>query len=280
MKFSFQSIKILIFPFLLTSFLNSQSYAATDTLSTYSAVMDKQIKTVVITPSEYSSSTKYPVVYMLHGYSGNYSDFVKKVPQMQEYADHFGMILVSADGNYGSWYWDSPVEKSSQYETYVSSELISFVDKNYSTIATPESRAITGLSMGGHGALYLAIRHPEVFGAMGSMSGGVDIMPFPENWEMKKYLGIKAENSRRWEDYSVLGQLNKLIPNRQQLIITCGTDDFFYQVNLKLHEKLTYNNIPHTFISNPGAHTWDYWNDAIPYQLQFFHIFFENQPKS
>lgn len=269
------SLKASFFSLALSFFFYSTSFATTDTVSTYSAAMEKQIKAVVVTPADYSKSTKYPVVYMLHGYSGDYSDFVKKVPQIQEYADRFGMILVSADGNFGSWYWDSPVEKSSKYETYVSSELVSFIDKNYSTIAESSARAITGLSMGGHGAMYLAIRHPETFGAVGSMSGGVDILPFPENWEMKKYLGTKAENPQRWEEYSVMGQVNKLIAKRQAIIITCGTDDFFYQVNLKLHDKLTYNNIPHTFISNPGGHTWEYWNDAIPYQLQFFHVFFE-----
>jgi len=62
----------------------------------------------------------------------------------------------------------------------VSKELIQWVDENYRTIAERGGRAISGLSMGGHGGLFLGFRHQDVFGACGSMSGGVDIRPFPE----------------------------------------------------------------------------------------------------
>ncbi|WPR75014.1 alpha/beta hydrolase family protein [Algoriphagus sp. NG3] len=262
---------------LLVSF---SALASVDTVITFSPAMQKEIKAVVITPQNYNQTKKYPVVYLLHGYSGNYADWITKVPQLSFYADLYDMIIVNPDGNYGSWYWDSPEVSESRYETYVSKELVDFIDKEYSTLQTREGRAITGLSMGGHGALYLAFRHQETFGAAGSLSGGVDIGPFPENWEMKKYLGTKAEHPDRWEEYSVLYQSNQLIPNRLKLIISCGTSDFFYQVNLNLHEQLAYNNIPHTFITGPGGHTWDYWADAVKYQLLFFHDFFPKNQSS
>lgn len=253
-----------------------QALASVDTVATFSASMQKEIKAVVITPADYSKSKEYPVVYLLHGYSGNYKNWIEKVPQLERYADLYDLIIVTPDGNFGSWYWDSPEVEESKYETYVGKELVEFIDKEYSTISSRKGRAITGLSMGGHGALYLAFRHQETFGTAGSLSGGVDIGPFPENWEMKKYLGTKAENPRRWEEYSVMYQSNRLIPNKQALIISCGTGDFFYGVNVKLHEKLAYNNIPHTFITGPGGHTWEYWADAVQYQLLFFHNYFEN----
>ncbi len=256
--------------------LSIQSFASVDTLSTFSAAMQKEIKAVVITPKEYSQEKDYPVVYLLHGYSGNYKNWIEKVPQLEAYADQYGMIIVTPDGNFGSWYWDSPEVDGSKYETYVGKELIEIIDSKYSTIANREGRAITGLSMGGHGALYLAFRNQDTFGTAGSLSGGVDIGPFPENWEMKKYLGTKAENPERWEEFSVMYQSNRLIPNKMALIISCGTADFFYEVNVKLHEKLAYNNIPHTFITGPGGHTWDYWADAVQYQLLFFHNYFES----
>ncbi|SFU09026.1 S-formylglutathione hydrolase FrmB [Algoriphagus locisalis] len=248
--------------------------ASVDTVATYSASMQKEIKAVVITPKDYNKSKDYPVVYLLHGYSGNYSDWITKAPQLESYADQYDMIIVNPDGNFGSWYWDSPEVESSKYETYVGKELVEFIDQKYSTVKSREGRAITGLSMGGHGALYLAFRHQDTFGAAGSLSGGVDIGPFPENWEMKKYLGTKAENPERWEEYSVMYQSNRLITNKLKLIISCGTEDFFYEVNVRLHEKLAYNNIPHTFITGPGGHTWDYWRDAVQYQLLFFHDYF------
>ncbi|WP_296701633.1 alpha/beta hydrolase family protein [Algoriphagus sp.] len=256
-------------------FLTVSSFAAVDTVATFSKVMNKEIKAVVITPKSYSSAKEYPVVFLLHGHSGNYATWVKIAPHIESLADQYEMILVTPDGNFDSWYWDSPVDPSSQYETYIADELINYIDENYSTKKTRESRAITGLSMGGHGALYLAIRNQDIFGVAGSMSGGVDIAPFPESWNMKKYLGSRAEFPERWEEYSVLGQLHLLNRNNLPLVIHCGTGDFFYQVNLKLHEELTYLKIPHSFTANPGEHNWDYWRDAVQYQLLYFHNYFE-----
>ncbi|MDR7128597.1 S-formylglutathione hydrolase FrmB [Algoriphagus sp. 4150] len=259
----------------LTFLLSLHVFASVDTVTTFSPSMQKEIKAVVITPADYSASKKYPVVYLLHGYSGNYSNWISKVPQLESYADQYDMIIVNPDGNFGSWYWDSPEVEDSKYETYVGKELVEFIDKEYSTVRSREGRAITGLSMGGHGALYLAFRHQETFGTAGSLSGGVDIGPFPENWEMKKYLGTKTENPERWEQYSVMYQSHRLIPNKLKLIISCGTEDFFYDVNVKLHEKLAYNNIPHTFMTGPGGHTWEYWAEAVQYQLLFFNDYFK-----
>ncbi|MEN2283969.1 alpha/beta hydrolase-fold protein [Algoriphagus sp. SE2] len=261
-------------------FLTVSSFAGVDTVATFSKVMNKEIKAVVITPESYTVSKEYPVVFLLHGYSGNYASWIKNAPNIEGLAEQYEMILVSPDGNFDSWYWDSPVDPSSKYETYITEELISFVDQNYSTMARKDGRAITGLSMGGHGALYLAIRHQDIFGVAGSQSGGVDISPFPENWNMKSYLGTKAEFPERWETRSVMGQLHLLSKNSLPLIIHCGTDDFFYQVNLKLHEELTYLNIPHSFTSNPGGHTWDYWRESVQYQLLYFHNYFEEKAKN
>ena len=265
-------LNALVYILLATPIL---SFAGVDTVSTHSAIMKKEIKAVVITPKNYDTSKEYPVTYLLHGYSGNYASWIKGAPLIEQLADLYQMIIVSPDGNFDSWFWDSPTNPESKYETYVIKELIPFIDENYETIPSKEGRAITGLSMGGHGALYLAIRHQDIFGVAGSQSGGVDITPFPENWNMKGYLGTKAEFPERWKEFSVMGQLHLLSKNNLPLIIHCGTDDFFYQVNLKLHEELTYLNIPHSFTSNPGGHTWDYWRDSVQYQLLFFNNYFK-----
>ncbi|MBB6326171.1 S-formylglutathione hydrolase FrmB [Algoriphagus iocasae] len=265
-------LNALVYILLATPIL---SFAGVDTVSTHSAIMNKEIKAVVITPKNYDTSKEYPVTYLLHGYSGNYASWIKGAPQIEQLADLYQMIIVSPDGNFDSWYWDSPTNPDSKYETYFIKELIPFIDENYETIPSKEGRAITGLSMGGHGALYLAIRHQDIFGVAGSQSGGVDITPFPENWNMKGYLGTKSEFPERWKEFSVMGQLHLLSKNNLPLIIHCGTDDFFYQVNLKLHEELTYLNIPHSFTSNPGGHTWDYWRDSVQYQLLFFNNYFK-----
>lgn len=246
-----------------------------DTLSVYSSSMNKDIKNVVILPKDYgaASGKTYPVLYLLHGYNGNYSSWIKIKADLPEIASLAGMIIVCPDGQ-NSWYWDSPKQPSVRFETYVSTELVSYMDKNYSTRREPAGRAITGLSMGGHGGLWLGIRHQDVFGACGSMSGGVDIRPFPDNWEMKKQLGDYAENESLWEEHTVINQLHKIRPGKLQIMVDCGTGDFFYGVNKALHEKLLYLNIAHDYIERPGVHNGAYWKNAVDYQILYFAKFF------
>jgi S-formylglutathione hydrolase FrmB len=236
--------------------------------------MKKEIKAVVIKPDSYASGKRFPVVYLLHGYSGNYSNWIEKVPGIKEDADRYQVLIVCPDGGFGSWYWNSPVDAAFQYETYVAEELVSLIDRQYKTITGAAGRAITGLSMGGHGALYLALKHPEVYGAAGSMSGGVDIRPFPNNWDMAKRLGSYASNKALWEENTVMNLLHLAQPGKPALIIDCGTADFFFEVNERLHQELLYRNIPHDYITRPGAHNWEYWKNAVRFQLLYFYDYF------
>ncbi|MBW8331152.1 MAG: esterase family protein [Prolixibacteraceae bacterium] len=253
------------------------SAAVVDTIQTYSTSMQKNIKSVVITPDNYSNAKELPVVYLLHGYGGNHLDWINKAKGFEKASDIYNMIIVCPDGGISSWYWDSPVDKTFRYETYISDELVKSVDAKYKTIKDRKGRAISGLSMGGQGALYLAFRHQNVFGAVGSMSGGVDIRPFPNSWDMAKRLGTYADQSEHWEKNTLINMLNLLTPNSLAIIIDCGTEDFFYKVNENLHEQLLYCNIPHDYITRSGVHNWPYWTNAIKYQLLFMHNYFTNE---
>ncbi|MEO8887356.1 MAG: alpha/beta hydrolase family protein [Mucilaginibacter sp.] len=263
----------------LIAFSITVKAAKVDTVVTHSDVMKKNIKAVIITPDNYAAGKQYPVVYLLHGAGGDYSDWVKKGGNVAANADLYNIIIVCADGGVTSWYWDSPVDPTYQYETYITKELVPFVDKNYKTIKNRNGRAITGLSMGGHGGLYLGIRHQDLFGAAGSMSGGVDIRPFPNNWDMAKRLGSYAQNPDNWNKYTVINQLHLLTPNSLAIIFDCGSEDFFYKVNTELHDKLLELNIPHDFIVRPGAHNWPYWTNSVKYQMLYFDTFFKKNNK-
>lgn len=262
---------ILLLSFILSL---SSSAAKIDTVNTYSAAMKKPIKAVIIRPDNYSKLKELPVVYLLHGYSDNYAGWLTKAKGFERSADQYNIMIVCPDGGYSSWYWNSPVDSSWQYETYISKELVEWIDKNYRTIKNKTGRAITGLSMGGHGALYLAFKHQDIFGAAGSMSGGVDIRPFPLNWDLSKRLGAYAENPDRWEKNTVINMLHLLTPESLSICIDCGTEDFFFLVNKNLHDKLIERNIPHDFIIRPGAHNWEYWFNAVQYQMLFMHNYF------
>lgn len=268
--------KFLYASFLMFMFSLQGLAARVDTLSTYSQGMKKSIKSVVILPENYEKGNRFPVVYLLHGYSDRFSKWVNTVPAIKDHADRLNLIIVCPDGNAESWYFDSPLDSKWQYESYIAKELVPDVDGKYKTIKDRKSRAITGLSMGGHGALYLAIKHQDLFAAAGSMSGGVDIRPFPDSWAIKERLGSYDQNPERWTANTIVEMTHLIKPSSLALIIDCGKDDFFYQVNVALHEKLMYNNVLHDFIIRPGEHNWTYWANSITFQLLYFNNFFNN----
>ena len=248
--------------------------ARVDTLQIKSKKMDRCIEALVVLPKLPESGERIPVLYLLHGYGGDARSWLTMKPELKEMADRDHVLIVCPDGE-NSWYWDSPLKADSQFETFVSQELVHYVDTHYPTLRKREARAITGLSMGGHGGLWLSIRHQDVFGAAGSMSGGVDIRPFPEKWEMKKQLGEESANPTRWDAHTVMTQLDKLKNGALAITFDCGSEDFFFGVNCKLHEELMNRGIYHDFVIRPGVHNWLYWRNSLDYQWVFFTKFFK-----
>lgn len=247
--------------------------AQVDTVLVNSRSMQKDIKTVVIIP-DVAAEKPCPVIYLLHGHGNDYSGWIRVKPNLPQITDEKGIIFICPDGE-RSWYWDSPLNKNVRYETFISSELIAYVDSHYKTIARREGRAITGLSMGGHGAMWNAIRHSDVFGAAGSTSGGVDIRPFPKNWDMSKQLGEEAENQSVWDAHTVINLVPSMKKGQLAMIIDCGYGDFFLEVNKNFHEALLKQGIDHDFLLRPGEHNSTYWNNSIDYQILFFQKYFQ-----
>ena len=129
--------------------------------------------------------------------------------------------------------------------------------------------------MGGHGSFWLAARHPDLFGSMGSMSGGLDIRPFPKSWKMYTLIGDPAQKPERWEEYTVANLVSQIKANGQNITFDCGTDDFFATVNENMHKALLDAKVPHDYASRPGAHTFKYWANSILYHLLFFNEAFK-----
>ena len=267
--------KHFLFVFLLQVAAFSVQAARVDTVFVKSPSMNKDVKVVYILPDKAVAKNPQacPAVYLLHGYGGNARTWIGIRPELPQIADEKGIIFVCPDGK-NSWYWDSPKDPSYRYETFISSELVNYTDTHYAAIPEKRGRAITGLSRGGHGKLWNAIRHKDVFGAAGSTSGGVDIRPFPNNWEMKKQLGELTANEAIWNNHTVINQVDKLANGDLALIIDCGESDFFLEVNKELHKRLLAYKIDHDFITRPGGHTGTYWNNSIDYQILFFSKFF------
>lgn len=268
-------MKSLISLFFFFASVHYLQAAKVDTIEVYSAKMQKNIKTVVVQPDNAEGKT-LPTVYLLHGFGGNYGSFVNRCESLKEWVDRFQLLVVCPDGGFGSWYWDSE-EADFKYETFVARELTAFISKNYAVRDSPDARAVTGFSMGGHGALYLSLRNQDIFGAVGSMAGGVDFRPFPNNWHIQRRLGEYHENPEKWSRHTVIESLHLYRPKQLAIYIDCGEGDFFFPVNEKLHEKMSYLNIPHLYLVRPGKHDWNYVNQTLPYQLLFFHEFFSGK---
>ena len=135
----------------------------------------------------------------------------------------------------------------------------------------------TGLSMGGHGGLFLGWRHSDFFGACGSMSGALDISVITRGYGMDKILGDTITNRKNYEIYSFMHEMQT--PPKQPLKITidCGTEDPIFFMTKNVHEKMKELKIVHDYTERPGKHDWPYWSNAVQYQLLFFSRFFRGE---
>ncbi|GHV04541.1 esterase [Campylobacterota bacterium] len=241
-----------------------------ETITVKSAAMNKEISVNIALPYNYSPDKRYPVVYLLHGYDGDYTSWVGMARDAIEYsANYRQMIFVMPDGGFNSWYIDSAVDPKVRYETFIAKELVKAIDDRYSTLKQRESRAITGYGMGGYGAFNLAIRNPQLFGVVGSISGAVDLPSIAGNWDLEKRFGTFRSNVVRWETSSIINMITELSKNPPKIIFDSGSEGIFYADNLELHNRLLKRKVPHTYISREGQHTPHYANLALRFQLLF-----------
>jgi S-formylglutathione hydrolase FrmB len=280
-----KKVRALLFVcFLCLSFSLASLAARVDTLNVYSASMQKTLKVAVTLPETYKKSKKpFPVLYLLHGGQGSFSDWLTKTPDkllLHKLADQYNIIIVNPEGGLTSYYFDSPLDKGSQFETFIYKEVVEKIDGTYATIKDRKGRIIAGLSMGGHGAMYIAARHPDLYCAAGSMSGVMNINT--ATWKVPaEFARLRAENFAHllgppkdtinpYTDYTIVGMTDKMKVNDVKLIFDVGVDDFLIEPNRELHRRLVANGTPHDYIERPGKHEWPYWENALPYQMLFF----------
>ncbi len=256
---------------LLALFLVRQLLAASlDTVVIKSESMEKAPRAVIVIPDSYhQNKTALPVLYLLHGWSGSFRDWSLHM-DLRPLVERYQFIIVCPDGGYDGWYLDSPLDKTSQYETYISREVIGYIDKHYRTIAGPEGRFISGLSMGGHGALSLLAKHPDLYAAAGSMSGALALSRSSKKYGLIRLLGDPESNPELWQQNSCISLLENLAGLNRGILLDCGIDDFTIAINRTVHTKLIELGIPHDYIERPGKHNWDYWTNALEYHLLYF----------
>lgn len=239
-----------------------------------SQFINDSVAVSVISPDVASMKQKIPTIYLLNGFDGDESTWLKIVPDLPLFADKYKVRFVTPDGR-NSWYWDSPKIVDSRYEAFFTIELHSYILTHYNAPNNRGFSAVLGFSMGGHGAFWLAMHHPDLFGAIGSISGGLDLRGFKTNWNLNKHLGVYKDNEKLWNDFTVISHIDKLIASNYRIKFDCGEQDFFYPVNLTFHRLLTQAGIVHEFSTRRGSHTSAYARDSFESYLKFFSIYFE-----
>src|SRR6266849_853196 len=253
--------------------------ASVETVQFQSKLTNATLPYNVILPAEYraSSVTRYPVLYLLHGFGGHYSDWVTRT-NVADYAAPYRMIVVMPEGNNG-WYTDSTGVATDKYESYILKELIPDVQKRYRTIEARYGRAVTGLSMGGYGSLKFGLKSPDTFVFVGSLSGALAAATWTED-DLKNLKAIRdsvftvfgptGSDVRKANDvYEITRGLSAArVAALPYIYLDCGTEDFLISLNQQFAALLREKKIPHEYRELPGAHNWAYWDQQIPEVLR------------
>ncbi len=261
----------LIFLLTLFLFITTLPQQSPDTLRFNKSILPGEHLTLVYKPKSYDASVKrtFPALILLHGWSGGYRDWSNNV-NLQELADKYEFLIITPEGYYSSWYLNSPLKANNQMESFFWDVFYPYITSQYRT--QPEKLFISGLSMGGHGAVNYFIDNPDAFAGAGSMSGILDLTAFPENWGIKDLLGpYNPQNPVTWLNRSALNRLDKLkFYKEKPLYIECGKKDFAWKVNEAFMKKAEDLGLKiHTF-TDDGNHDWKFWTAGIVRNLEFF----------
>jgi len=232
--------------------------------------LGRDMKYRVWLPAGYANGTKkYPALYLLHGWSGDETNW-STLTKLAEYASDLPVIIVMPDGQ-NSWYVNSVSDEEEKFEDYLMRDLIEEIEHSWRIVPSREGRAIAGLSMGGYGAVKEALKHPEVFQVAASLSGAfnagspelererADLRP-----SLVQAFGPEHSETRAQNDLFALAQKVD-VKATPYLYIDCGNQDgSFLEPNRKLVAILSQRKLVYEYHEFPGVHDWQYWDKRLP----------------
>lgn len=241
-----------------------------------STLLGRSIDYRILYPVQYQYPDKrekrFPVLYLLHGVTGQSSDWIERT-RVALYATHHDLFIVMIEGGNG-WYTDSASIPADKYESYILQELIPDVEKRFRVSQERDGRAVAGLSMGGYGAVKFGLKHPEMFALAASMSGAFGAA----SWTQKdvpnagpildsilKTFGAANSSTRSANDVFKLARNvpAERISSLPFFYLDCGTEDFLFPFNREFAGLLVERKIPHEYRQLPGDHNWKYWDRQI-----------------
>ncbi len=227
----------------------------------------------VVLPPGYAAHprTRYPVLYLLHGFPGGPSQFVDvgDVQTLEAELVAKGqmqpLILVMPTGT-RSWLadeeWVNSVQPGNDWETFVATDLVNVIDTRYRAVASGAWRGIGGLSEGGYAALNIGLHHPGEFRLLESWSGYMLADHMPSLFDHSQWL--LTYNSPADTIWDVAPQLRA---DGTYIWFYCGTNDYLNAQNGSFNAELADLGIPHVYFTWPGTHNWKLWRALMPQAL-------------
>ncbi|MDR3553403.1 MAG: alpha/beta hydrolase family protein [Syntrophobacteraceae bacterium] len=237
-----------------------------------SQACSKRMAYYAFIPAVPETDERYPVLFLLHGAFGSYRDWKEHAQtDICALALKYKICIITPEGGTLGWYADSRFFKNNQLETYFFKELIPDVERNFPSNGP---RSIAGLSMGGHGAFSLCLRHPGEFVSVSSMSGILDITRHKNQWGLSKVFGPYSKNAAVWDRHSVAKllkehKLRQYIGSLPMLITVSTGDQYSLADNRLVHKELDGMKIFHEYHESSGQHDWTYWVSQLPRHVAF-----------
>ena len=246
----------------------------------FSATLKRNTGIIAVIPADFPGCEldlrQWKPLYLLHGTYGDGSDWIR-YSNVERYAKEFGFaaIMVSCGNNFfrNMTYGDA-------YETFLAEELPCYVEYLFPILRGPEHAAIGGLSMGGYGAMSLAIRHPDRFGRVISLSGGFDFTQvelgegFPiDTWPFYSVFGEEfSKDLWRSEDVNLKPQIRDFLRTGKKfpaVFQSVGTEDITLETNRDMDRFFTEQHIEHIYREVPGEHDWKLWNTELEVAMRW-----------
>ncbi len=240
------------------------------TINYFSRSLRKASSFNVVFPDDPSIPRPWSVFYLLHGLSDDHTIWMRRT-SIERYVAGMPLVVVMPDGGRG-WYSNSAKPPGLAYEDDLIKDIIGLVDHTFPVKAERAGRAIGGLSMGGYGAVKLALKHHEMFASANSHSGALGFLRrdfSKENDLGPEMIALFGDHAKDGPDdpFAIVEKIDHgRIP---ALRIDCGTADFLIEENRAFHKHLDQLQIRHEYEEFPGNHNWEYWDSHVREAVTF-----------
>ena len=264
-----------------------------DCSSIQSKILQRAVRYCAMLPPSYETehTRKYPIVYFLHGLGQNEQALMMGggwglIEDLRQHHTIGDFLMVAVEGR-ASFFINSADGKQ-RYSDFFLTEFMPQIESKFRVLRSRKMRGITGLSMGGYGALRFAFAHPELFGSVSAQSAALIIEPPKQMNDDLQHAGPLGNllggvfgnpiNVAHWNQNNpfILTRQHRAELKTMAIYFNCGQDDEYgFAVGAsKLHQQLVAEGIPHQFHLYPGGHSAEYFLSHLGETLQFhWHVF-------